>query len=157
SGKLVGAHPLTSGYYSTTVRDGYTPIIRMFGRYGFTVCCACFEMQDSDKRRINPSSRPEGLVEQIVLAARICDVPLEGENGSTNLDGGSFEQVVKMSKFYSDGLDNPSFSFNFVRMDRNLFESRNWASFTKFVRQISTISMFGAGSDFNGGGNMRSF
>ncbi|XP_012849582.1 PREDICTED: uncharacterized protein LOC105969372 [Erythranthe guttata] len=111
---------------------------------------------DSDKRRINPSSRPEGLVEQIVLAARICDVPLEGENGSTNLDGGSFEQVVKMSKFYSDGLDNPSFSFNFVRMDRNLFESRNWASFTKFVRQISTISMFGAGSDFNGGGNMSS-
>ncbi|KAL7149821.1 hypothetical protein ABFS83_05G066800 [Erythranthe nasuta] len=156
SGKLGGAHPLTSGYYSTAVRDGYTPIIRMFGRYGFTVCCACFEMRDSEKRRIKPSSGPEGLVEQIVLAARVCDVPLEGENGSTNLDGGSFEQVVKMSKFYSDGLDNPSFSFNFVRMDRNLFESRNWASFTKFVRQISTISMFGAGSDFNGGGNMSS-
>lgn len=161
SGKVAGIHwhygtqshpsELTSGYYNTAIRDGFMPIVRMFGRYGFSMCCACFEMQDAEEQQVNPTSRPESFIKQLLLAARICDVPLEGENYSTNLDDESFQQVLRMSKFYSDGLETPSFSFNFVRMDKNLFEPRNWVSFTRFVRQISAVNMFQANLDIGGG------
>lgn len=106
----------------------------MFGRYGFSVCCACFEMQDVEEQQVNPMSSPEGFVKQLLVAARICDVPLEGENFSRNLDDESFQQVLRMSKL------TPAFSFNFVRMDKSLFEPRNWASFSRFVRQISAVN-----------------
>ncbi|KAE9451080.1 hypothetical protein C3L33_16991, partial [Rhododendron williamsianum] len=147
------SHPseLTAGYYNTSNRDGYLPIARMFGRYGFNLCCTSFEKQDADEKQMNPLSSPEGFLRQLLLVARNCDVPMEGENSAATLDDGSFQQVVKMSKFYSDGLKTPSFSFNFVRMDKNLFEYRNWVSFTRFVRQMSDTDIFRAYLDLGGG------
>ncbi|KAG8382539.1 hypothetical protein BUALT_Bualt05G0087900 [Buddleja alternifolia] len=160
-GKIAGVHwhygtqshasELTCGYYNTSIRDGFIPIARMFGRYGFTICCACFEMKDAEEQQINRVSRPESFLKQLVVAARICDVALEGENYKNNLDDESFGQVLRMSRLYSDGLKTPSFSFNFVRMDKNLFEARNWAGFTRFVRQMSDVNMF------QGGGGETSF
>uniref|UniRef100_A0A5B7BQV4 Beta-amylase n=1 Tax=Davidia involucrata TaxID=16924 RepID=A0A5B7BQV4_DAVIN len=162
SGKVAGIHwhygtqshpsELTAGYHNTSIRDGYLQIARMFGRYGFTMCCTCFEMQDAAEQQMNPASSPEGFLRQLLLAARICDIPLEGENSAASLDDESFQQVLKMSKFYSDGLETPSFSFNFNRMDKNLFEYRNWVSFTRFVRQMSDANnIFRAKLGFGGG------
>ncbi|TXG50701.1 hypothetical protein EZV62_023225 [Acer yangbiense] len=147
------SHPseLTAGYYNTSTRDGYLPIARMFGRYGFTICCSCFDMRDVDEKPLNPLSSPEGFLRQLLLAARVCDIPLEGENSATSLDDTSFQQVLKMSKFYSDGLDKPSFSFNFVRMEKNMFEYHNWVRFTRFVRQMSDGNIFRSKLDFRGG------
>ncbi|KAK9266522.1 hypothetical protein L1049_021533 [Liquidambar formosana] len=146
------SHPseLTAGYYNTSIRDGYLPIARMFGRYGFTLCCTCFEMQDANEKQMNPVSSPEGFLRQLLLAARICDIPLEGENSAASLDDDSFQQVLKMSKFYSDGLEKPSFSFNFVRMDKNLFEYHSWVRFTRFVRHMSDANIFRAKLDYGG-------
>ena len=146
------SHPseLTAGYYNTSTRDGYLPIVRLFGRYGFTLCCSCFEMKDTEEKQINPVSSPEGFLKQLLLAARGCDVSLEGENSAASLDDASFQQVVKMSKFYSDGLEKPSFSFNFVRMDKNMFEYQNWVRFTRFVRQMSNANIFRARLGFRG-------
>ncbi|KAL3499188.1 hypothetical protein ACH5RR_038281 [Cinchona calisaya] len=161
SGKVAGiywhygtqSHPseLTAGYYNTSFRDGYLPIARMFGRYGFTMCCTCFDIQDAQERKKNPASSPEGFLRQLVFAARVCDIPLEGQNSSSNLDDDSFQQVLKMSKFYSNGLERPSFSFNFNRMDRNLFEHHNWVNFTRFVRLMSDFNIFRANLDFGEG------
>ncbi|KAA8525730.1 hypothetical protein F0562_007585 [Nyssa sinensis] len=162
SGKVAGIHwhygtqshpsELTAGYYNTSIRDGYLQIARMFGRYGFTMCCTCFEMQDAAEQQMNPGSSPEGFLRQLLLAARVCGIPLEGENYAASLDDESLQQVLKMSKLYSDGLETPSFSFNFNRMDKNLFEYRNWVSFTRFVRQMSDASnIFRAKLDFGGG------
>lgn len=136
------SHPseLTAGYYNTSFRDGYLPIVRMFGRYGFTICCSCFEMKDVVEKQMNPVSSPEGFLRQLLTAARLCDIPLEGENSASRLDDDSFQQVVKMSRVYTDGLEKPSFSFNFVRMDKNMFEYSNWVRFTRFVRQMSDTS-----------------
>ncbi|XP_027181398.1 beta-amylase 1, chloroplastic-like [Coffea eugenioides] len=166
SGKVAGIHwhygtrshpsELTAGYYNTSIRDGYLPIARVFGRYGFTMCCTCFEMQDAEEQQVNPLSSPEGLLKQLLLVARVCDIPLEGENSASNLDDDSFQQVLKMSKFYSDGLERPSFSFNFNRMDKNLFEYHNWVSFTRFVRHMSGFNTFRAKLDFGGGDSCHS-
>lgn len=161
SGKVAGIHwhygtkshpsELTAGYYNTATRDGYLPIARVFGRYGFTLCCPCFEKRDSEERELSPESRPEKLLEQILSAARLCDVAVEAENSASDLDDTSFQQVVKMSKFYSEseGLVKPSFSFNFVRMDKNMFEYRNWVRFTRFVRQMSGANIFRAKLGFH--------
>ncbi|KAL5552436.1 hypothetical protein UlMin_002612 [Ulmus minor] len=139
---ITQSHPseLTAGYYNTWTRDGYLPIVRLFARYGFTLCSSCFEMQDLRERQMNPASSPEGFLQQLLFDARVCDVPLEGENSASNLDDASYNQVIKMSKFYSEGLEKPSFSFNFVRMDKNMFEYQNWVRFTRFVRQMSNTS-----------------
>ncbi|XVF10369.1 hypothetical protein REPUB_Repub07fG0176800 [Reevesia pubescens] len=140
------SHPseLTSGYYNTSTRDGYLPIARMFGRYGFTLCCTGFEIQDSTEKKGNPVSSPEGFLRQLLLAAKVCDVALEGENQATSFDDESFQQVLKMLKFYSDGLENHSFSFNFGRMDKNLFAERNWLRFVRFLKQMSNVNNFRA-------------
>ncbi|XP_061375721.1 beta-amylase 3, chloroplastic-like [Gastrolobium bilobum] len=140
------SHPseLTAGYYNTFNRDGYLPIARMFSKYGFSMCCSCFEMQDAVMKKINPDGSPEGFLRQLLLAARLCDLPLEGQNFSTNLDDGAFTQVLKMSKFYSNGIEKRPFSFNFVRMGKKMFESRNWDRFTRFVRQMSDGNIFRA-------------
>ncbi|KAK7358495.1 hypothetical protein VNO77_00423 [Canavalia gladiata] len=146
------SHPseLTAGYYNTFNRDGYLPIARMLSKYGFSMCCSCFEMQDALMKKINPDGSPEGFLRQLLLAARLCDIPLEGQNFSTNLDDGAFAQVLKMSKFYTNGIEKRPFSFNFVRMDKRLFEPRNWDRFTRFVRQMSDGSIFRARLNFIG-------
>ncbi|KAH0975058.1 hypothetical protein GBA52_016957 [Prunus armeniaca] len=140
------SHPseITAGYYNTRLRDGYLPIARMLAKYGFTLCCSCFELQDLEEQRMNPVGSPEGLLRQLLSAARVCDIPLEGETSTTSLDHQSFQQVVRMSKFYSYGLEKPSFSFNFVRMDKKMFEYHNWIRFNRFVRQMSDANAFRA-------------
>ncbi|KAJ6393480.1 hypothetical protein OIU77_022852 [Salix suchowensis] len=146
------SHPseLTAGYYNTSRRDGYLPIARMLGRYGFGLCCSGFGMRDVEEKKTNPVSSPEGFLRQILLAARVCHIPIEGENSATFSGDESFEQVLKMSKFYTYGLESPTFSFNFMRMDRYLFEQHNWARFTRFVRQLSGANIFRARLDFRG-------
>ncbi|XVE58110.1 hypothetical protein DITRI_Ditri04bG0143800 [Diplodiscus trichospermus] len=136
------SHPseLTAGYYNTSTRDGYLPIARMFGRHGFTLCCTGFEMQDMKEKKRNPVTSPEGFLRQLLLAARVCGVFLEGETHATTFHGESFQHVLKMFKLYSHGLEKNTFSFNFGRMDKNLFDERYWPSFVHFVKLMSAAA-----------------
>ncbi|XP_040990626.1 beta-amylase 1, chloroplastic-like [Juglans microcarpa x Juglans regia] len=148
------SHPseLTAGYYKTLTRDGYLPIARMFGRYEFSMCCACFEMQYVEEKQMNPNSSPEGFLRKLLLATRDCDIPLEGENFGVSWDDDSFQQMLKTLKFFPNGIEKPS-TFTFMRMDKNMFEYGNWVRFTRFVRQMSDANIFqaklGSGGDTN--------
>lgn len=143
------SHPseLTAGYYNTLIRNGYLPVARMFGRHIMTLCCTCFDMQDAEEQS-NTKSSPEGYLRQLVYAARMCKLPLSGENSVTRLDDTSLKQVVKNSRLYCNGALEPSLSFNYVRMNRNLFDSHNWTRFTRFVKQMSDPRTFQAKLDF---------
>ncbi|XP_050377047.1 beta-amylase 1, chloroplastic-like [Argentina anserina] len=156
---LTQSHPseLTAGYFNTSTRDGYLPIVRMLARYGFSLCCPCFDLQDLDERPMNPVSSPEGFLRQLLSAARVCDIPVEGEPSAASLDDKSYQQVVKMSTYYSYGLEKPSFSFNFVRMDKNMFELHNWVRFTRFVRRMSDVNIFRAKLDVDARADSRRF
>lgn len=137
------SHPseLTAGYYNTIMRNGYSPIACMFARHGFTLCCSGFEMEDLEQQKVHRFSSPEGLLRQLILTARAYGVPLEGGNSDCNLDKKSFQQMLNMSKFCSDGLHKPSsFSFNFNRLDKDLLENATFLNFTSFVRQISNFN-----------------
>lgn len=146
------SHPseLTAGYYNTSIRDGYLPIARMFARYRMTLCCSCFDIQDTEEEPMNPDSSPEGFLRQLILAARICGIPLMGENSIPRLDETSLKQVIKSMKIYSVDAYEPAFSFNFVRMNKNLFDPRNWNNFTRFVRHMTDPQTFQAKLDFRG-------
>ncbi|XXG90074.1 hypothetical protein AAC387_Pa12g1921 [Persea americana] len=89
------SHPseLTAGYYNTSLRDGYLPVVRMLGRYRMALCCACFDIQDEEEENVNPSSSPEGFLRQLIFAARMCGIPLAGENSVTRLDDTSLTQM----------------------------------------------------------------
>lgn len=137
------SHPseLTAGYYNTIMRNGYIPIACMFARHGFTMCCTGFEMEDLEEQKVHRFSSPEGFLRQLILTTRACGVPLEGENSGLNFDKKSFQQMLNMSRFCSDGLDkSSSFSFNFNRLGKGLFEGDNFFNFTSFVRQISNLN-----------------
>ncbi|CAL9061322.1 unnamed protein product [Musa banksii] len=145
------SHPseLTAGYYNTLIRDGYLPIARMFSRYRMTLCCMCFDMRDSEESS-NPRSSPEGFLRKLIYTARMCKLPLTGENSFARLDEASLDQVVKNSKLYYGGVYEASLSFNYVRMNRNLFDSHNWNRFTRFVKRMSDIQTFRARLDLRG-------
>lgn len=146
------SHPseLTAGYYNTLMKNGYIPIASMFARHGFTMCCTGFEMKDSEQNKQYRFSSPEGFLRQLILAARVCDVPVEGENSGSNLDEISFQQMLNMSRFCSDSLEKSSFSFNFNRLGKDLFERHNFSNFANFVREISNLNTFRAKRDFGG-------
>ncbi|CAA7408625.1 unnamed protein product [Spirodela intermedia] len=145
------SHPseLTAGYYNTLIRDGYLPIAHMFSRYRMILCCACFDMRDAEVEQVNPDGSPEGVLRQLVRAARMCNLSLTGENSVTRLDDMSLQQVVRSSRFCRENLyGGHPLSFNFVRMNKNMFDSHNWTRFTRFVRQMSDARTFQARLDF---------
>lgn len=148
------SHPseLTAGYYNTLIRDGYLPIAHMFSRYRMILCCACFDMRDAEVEQVNPDGSPEGVLRQLVRAARMCNLSLTGENSVTRLDDMSLQQVVRSSRFCRENLyGGHPLSFNFVRMNKNMFDGHNWTRFTRFVRQMSDARTFQARLDFGAG------
>lgn len=150
SGKVAGIHwhyytcshpsELTAGYYNTLLRDGYLPIAQMFAKYKAALCCSCFDLRDTE--RTDSESSPEGTLRQLAGAAKMCGLPLNGENSMTRLDDASLNQVIRSSRLYSGRTSGTSFSFNYVRMNKSLFEFHNWNRFTKFVRQMSDARTF---------------
>ncbi|KAK3026885.1 hypothetical protein RJ639_041354 [Escallonia herrerae] len=69
-----------------------------------------FEMQDVEEQQMNPTSSPEGFLRQLLLAARICNIPLEGENSSTGLDDESFLQGKELSMYLRTLPPVPAYS-----------------------------------------------
>ncbi|XP_009403535.2 beta-amylase 3, chloroplastic [Musa acuminata AAA Group] len=146
------SHPTeatTTGYYNTVIRDGYLPILRMFARHRMTLCCTCFDLLDSEEKN-NSRSSPETFLRQLLCAARMCNLPLTGENSFARLDDASLNQVIYNSRLYYGGAYETSLSFNYVRMNRNLFDSHNWNRFTRFMRRMSNNQTFQARLDSRG-------
>ncbi|KAJ0963097.1 hypothetical protein J5N97_028219 [Dioscorea zingiberensis] len=139
------SHPseLTAGYYNTLTKDGYLPIAQLFSKYRMALCCTCFDLRDAEIQTKSKSS-PEGFLRQLVHAARMYNLPLSGENSVTRLDDESLKQVIKSSRLYSNGSNKSSLSFNYVRMNRDLFDPYNWNRFTRFVGQMSDARTFQA-------------
>ncbi|XP_031495851.1 beta-amylase 3, chloroplastic-like [Nymphaea colorata] len=146
-GKIAGIHwhyttashplELTAGYYNTSTRDGYLPIARMFGRHGVTLCCTCFDLRDAEEKKTNTNSSPEGLLKQLMYAAFSANIPVSGENSLPYLDDASCRQILKTSKMYPDGYHESPSSFNFVRMDKNMFGGKSWSQFLRLVKELS--------------------
>ncbi|XP_002974185.2 beta-amylase 1, chloroplastic [Selaginella moellendorffii] len=151
SAKVAGIHwhygtrshapELTAGYYNTRFRDGYLPLARMFGRHGVTFNFTCFEMRDVEQPAAAQCS-PEGLLKQVVAAAKSAGVPLAGENALPRYDEGAYHQIVMKSRLEVEGEESmerayePMCCFTFLRMNERLFHPENWRRFVQFVKEI---------------------
>ncbi|KAL2652859.1 hypothetical protein R1flu_020987 [Riccia fluitans] len=156
SGKVAGIHwhygtrshapELTAGYYNTRYRDGYYPIAEMFSRYGVTLNFTCIEMKDAEQPESALCS-PEGLLRQVVLAARKAGIRLAGENALPRYDQTAHDQVVNKSRLhvgaqFGHSEDEPMCSFTYLRMSEPLFKPENWHVFVTFVRHMSEGKTF---------------
>lgn len=148
SGKVAGIHwhygtpshppELTAGYYNCKNRNGYIPIAKMFARHGAVLNFTCIEMKDCEQPWYALCS-PEGLLHQVVHAAKVAGVRVSGENALPRFDEGAFEQIVRKSRLQLDGdacLDEPMTAFTFLRMSERLFRPENWRNFVLFVRHM---------------------
>ncbi|KAI4377943.1 hypothetical protein MLD38_015495 [Melastoma candidum] len=143
SGKVAGIHwhyrtrshaaELTAGYYNTRNRDGYLPIAQMMAKHGVVLNFTCMEMKD-DQQPENANCSPEGLVWQVKTAAKTAEVELAGENALERYDESAFAQVLTTSRSDSGiGLS----AFTYLRMNKKLFEERNWRNLVEFVKSMS--------------------
>ncbi|GFZ15400.1 chloroplast beta-amylase [Actinidia rufa] len=143
SGKVAGIHwhyrtrshaaELTAGYYNTRHQDGYLSIARMMGKYGVVMNFTCMEMRDGEQSE-NASCSPEGLVRQVKKATKTAGTELAGENALERYDAGAYSQVLTTSR--SDSGNGLS-AFTYLRMNKRLFEGRNWRHLVEFVRNMS--------------------
>ncbi|XP_058100532.1 beta-amylase 1, chloroplastic-like [Magnolia sinica] len=101
-------------------------------------------------------SKPEVFVRQVMSTTRNSEIPLMGENSTRWYGDISLEQIVKNSKLYMDGMPKKSLSFNFVRMDKNMFEPDNWSCFVRFVKRMLDASTFQAKLGLGGRDSLRS-
>lgn len=148
SGKVSGIHwhygtrshasELTAGYYNTRLRDGYARLAEMFGRNGVVLNFTCIEMRDFEQPAEAQCS-PEGLIKQVVLAAKKAGVPVAGENALPRYDEDAYTQIVKNSRLSYPGIEaapEPMCAFTFLRMNQALFQGDNWRRFVNFVRNM---------------------
>lgn len=143
SGKVAGIHwhyrtrshaaELTAGYYNTRTRDGYIPIAKMFSKHGVVLNFTCMEMRDREQPE-NANCSPEGLIQQVKMAAKVAGAELAGENALERYDAGGYSQVLATSRSDSgNGLT----AFTYLRMNRKLFEAENWRQLVEFVKSMS--------------------
>lgn len=147
SGKVAGIHwhysthshapELTAGYYNTVTRDGYKPLAQLFSKHGATLNFTCFEMRDQEQPMWAGCS-PEGLLQQVVRAAKISGARISGENALPRYDTCAHAQIVQQSRLRIEGMnaDEPMGAFTFLRMNERLFRPENWTNFVFFVRQM---------------------
>ncbi|KAK4742036.1 hypothetical protein SAY87_000037 [Trapa incisa] len=143
SGKVAGIHwhyrtrshaaELTAGYYNTRYRDGYIPIARMMRRYGVVLNFTCIEMKDVEQNG-SAGCSPQGLVQQVKMAAQTVGTELAGENALERYDPGAFAQVLATSR---SGPGNGLSAFTYLRMNKRLFEGDNWRNLVEFVKSMS--------------------
>eukprot|EP00271_Cylindrocystis_brebissonii_P010045 TRINITY_DN25_c4_g1_i1.p1 TRINITY_DN25_c4_g1~~TRINITY_DN25_c4_g1_i1.p1 ORF type:complete len:829 (-),score=196.44 TRINITY_DN25_c4_g1_i1:1229-3715(-) len=147
SGKVAGIHwhyrtpshaaELTAGYYNTLLRDGYVPLARLFAKHNAVLNFTCLEMRDYEQPWWVGCS-PEGLVRQVVAAAKQAGTRVAGENALPRLDAAAHEQIVRQSRLQTEGwaMDEPMASFTFLRMSERMFHPDSWTNFVFFVRQM---------------------
>jgi hypothetical protein len=103
------ASELTAGYYNTTTRDGYTPLLELCARHGANVTLTCVEMSDDQHPR-HALCGPEGLLRQIRATAARLGVTLSGENAlriflvGGGIDATALGRIVDNTRAWALGL-----------------------------------------------------
>jgi hypothetical protein len=102
------ASELTAGYYNTTTRDGYTPLLELCARHGANVTLTCVEMSDAQHPG-HAQCGPEGLLRQIRATAAALGVPLSGENAlriflvGGGIDATALDRIVDNTRAWALG------------------------------------------------------
>mmetsp|Transcript_6034 Transcript_6034/g.15804 ORF Transcript_6034/g.15804 Transcript_6034/m.15804 type:complete len:659 (+) Transcript_6034:716-2692(+) len=145
--KLAGVHwwyksashaaELTAGYYNTRDRCGYADFVGMAKRHACRLHFTCVEMRDCEHTHDGRCS-PEGLLQQVIEAASLMDVPLAGENALQRYDYHAFQRITH-SAFGQSASAGSLVQVTFLRMGDLMFD--NWSAFMQFLRSMKGDSM----------------
>jgi len=140
--KLAGVHwwfksvshaaELTAGYYNTRYRCGYHDFMYMAKQHGIRLHFTCVEMRDCEHPHDGRCS-PEGLLEQMIEAADLMDVPLAGENALQRYDYHAFQRITH-SAFGQSASAGRLVQVTFLRMGDLMFD--NWSAFLQFLSSM---------------------
>ncbi|KAG2445367.1 hypothetical protein HYH02_008832 [Chlamydomonas schloesseri] len=133
------APELTAGYYNTTSRDGYLPIMEVLSRHGISVRLRSAELRSADIAPQQACCDPERqLAQQRTVAAALL-VPVGLENAHERFDESALARL-EASLFDTsvhEGIELPQVqSLVFNRMCDSMFEPGNWSRFKEFVRRV---------------------
>lgn len=125
------ASELTSGFYNTSLRDGYEAVAEMFARNSCKMILPGMDLADEHQPRDSLSS-PESLLKQIRTVCRKHGVQLSGQNSSVSGAAGAFEQIKK-----NLSGENVIDLFTYQRMGAYFFSPEHFPSFTELVRNLN--------------------
>eukprot|EP00850_Spirogloea_muscicola_P014989 SM000111S18812 [mRNA] locus=s111:412288:415503:+ [translate_table: standard] len=132
------AAELTTGYYNTRHRDGYTPIANVLAKHGAALNFTCVEMHDSEHPE-DCFCSPQGLLWQMRCTAQRANIPLSGENALQRYDEAAFDRVLHNTYSFPAPLQ----TFTFLRMGEALFAQHNWSNFVRFVQSMCSAAQAG--------------
>ncbi|KAM7253752.1 hypothetical protein ACFE04_031434 [Oxalis oulophora] len=87
------------------------------------------EMRDVEQPE-QANCSPEGLIRQVKMETRNAKVQLAGENALERYDASAYAQVLENNR--SDSGNGLSV-FTYLRMNKRLFEEKNWWQLVEFV------------------------
>ncbi|KAG2438677.1 hypothetical protein HXX76_005224 [Chlamydomonas incerta] len=133
------APELTAGFYNTTNRDGYLPIMEVLSRHGISVRLRSAEMRSAEIAPQQACCDPERQVSQQRTVAAALLVPVGLENAHERFDESALARL-EASLFDTsvhEGIELPQVqSLVFNRMCDSMFEPGNWNRFKEFVRRV---------------------
>eukprot|EP00899_Mesostigma_viride_P006961 jgi/Mesvir1/16266/Mv08512-RA.1 len=147
------AAELAAGYYNLRDRDGYAPIAAMLAKHEAVLNFTCVEMRDFEQF---PDARcgPEGLVNQVKSSCVRAGIEFSCENALPRFDPQAFDHIlynarsplkdVAAGEYDVYGLKGNGTplgrgriaSFTFLRLCKELFDTRNWNTFLRFVKEM---------------------
>ncbi|XP_020552316.1 beta-amylase 2, chloroplastic isoform X1 [Sesamum indicum] len=132
------AAELTAGFYNSTNRDGYTPIVLMLKKHKTTLNFTCVELRTLDQYAAFPEALadPEGLVWQVLNAAWDAGIHVASENALPCYNRQSFYKILQNAKPHGDPDRRHLSAFTYLRLSPDLMEQHNLMEFVRFVKQM---------------------
>ncbi|ERN16877.1 hypothetical protein AMTRI_Chr02g221910 [Amborella trichopoda] len=107
------AAELTSGFYETSERDGYSDVMKMFAENSAGVVLPSMDLSDSIVKRVKEACDAHG-------------VSVSGENSQLKGNSGGFAKIKK-------NLEMGLAGFTYMRMGADFFSPEHWPLFTDFI------------------------
>ncbi|WCJ22796.1 beta-amylase 7 [Euphorbia peplus] len=131
------AAELTSGFYNSSNRDGYTAIAVMLKRHGAALnFCSELRMLDQPVDFAETLSDPDGVLWQVMNAAWEAEIPVASENALPCHDRVVYNKLLDNAK----PLNNPDgrhfLSFTYLRLSSLLMQRENFMEFERFVKRM---------------------
>ncbi|KXZ50138.1 hypothetical protein GPECTOR_17g774 [Gonium pectorale] len=132
------APELTAGYYNTSTRDGYLPVMKVLAKHGVGVRLRSAELRTSELSS-QACCDPERQISQQRTVAAALQVPVGLENLSERFDDSALARLeaALFDTSVNQGIELPQVqSLVFNRMCDSMFEPGNWTRFKDFVRRV---------------------
>ncbi|CAH1447942.1 unnamed protein product [Lactuca virosa] len=135
------AAELTAGFYNSSNRDGYAPIIEVLKKHGvalnFTLAHMNINMDmDMDMDSSEALEDPDALSWQVMNAAWDSCIAMTSENPLPCVDKVSYNYILEKAKPMNDPDGRHYSAFTYLRLGQLLMDPHNIMEFERFVKRM---------------------